>query len=93
MEEPINYVSKKGVRVPKDVKEYVLKKIKENGKSITEASKEFGIGKSAIHRWLQDETGTVSDSQMLRLQKENQLLKQLVAELSLKIREAEKRGW
>lgn len=87
------YQGKKGVRVPKDVKEYVLKRVKEGGKSITEIAKEHGVIAKTIYRWVQEETGSTSDPQIGKLQKENQLLKQLVAELSLKIRESEKRGW
>ena len=90
----INYVGKKGVHVPKDVKEYVLKRVRESGKSVSEIATEHGIPKSRIYIWLKDETvGGSTDPQFLRLQKENQLLKQLVAELSLKVRENEKRGW
>lgn len=89
----INYVSKKGVHIPKDVKEYVLKKIKEGAKTVQEIVREYGISRSAIYKMLRNETAGSADPQLLRLQKENQLLKQLVAELSLKIRENEKRGW
>jgi len=87
-----NYVSKKGIHIPKDVKEYILKKVRE-GKSVPEVARECGVGKTAVYKWLRDETEGSSDPQLLRLQKENQLLKQLVAELSLKVREGEKRGW
>jgi len=89
----INYVSKPGVHIPQDVKEYVLKGIKEKGKSVSEIAKEYGIGKTAIYKWLREESSGCDYSQILRLQKENQLLKQLIAELSLKVREKEKRGW
>jgi transposase-like protein len=94
MDNIINYVSKRGTNVPKDVREYILKKIKEGGKSVGDVAKEHGIGKTAIYNWLRHQTvGSNSDPQILKLQKENQLLKTLVAELSLKIREGEKRGW
>ena len=94
MENQINYVGKRGIHVPKDVKEFVLKKVRESGKPVAEIAKEHGISKSRIYLWLKGETtGGGVDPQFLRLQKENQLLKQLVAELSLKIREGEKRGW
>jgi transposase-like protein len=89
----VSYISRKGVHIPKDVKEYVLKKIKEGGKTVPEVAKECGVGRSAIYKWLRNETSGSADPQLLRLQKENQLLKQLVAELSLKVRENEKRGW
>ena len=88
-----SYIGKRGVHVPKDVKEYVLKRVRESGKPVSEIAKEHGIPKSRIYLWLRNETDGSSDPQLLRLQKENQLLKQLVAELSLKIREGEKRGW
>lgn len=88
----INYQPKKGVHVPADVKEYILKRIREGGKSAAEVAKEHGIGRGAIYRWLRDESGT-PNTEVSKLQKENQLLKQLVAELSLKVRESEKRGW
>ena len=94
MENKENFVSKIGKRIPKDVREFILKKIKEDGKSVLEVAKEHGVGKTAIYKWLRDETQSGSpDPQILKLQKENQLLKQLVAELSLKIRETEKKGW
>lgn len=86
-------LGKVGLHVPKDVREYILKKIKEDGKSVPEVAKEHGISKAAVYRWLKDETAGSSDPQLFKLQKENQLLKQLVAELSLKIRESEKKGW
>ena len=88
----LNYVSRVGNNIPKDVKEYVMKRVKEGGKSVAEIAKEHGIGKTAIYKWLKEETGG-SDPLVFKLQKENQLLKQLVAELSLKIREGEKKGW
>lgn len=94
MENNQNFVSKVGKRIPKDVREYILKKIKEDGKSVPEVAKEHGVGKTAIYKWLREEVGSGSpDPQIFKLQKENQLLKQLVAELSLKIRESEKKGW
>ena len=89
----VNYKSKVGTNIPKDVKEYVMKRVREGGKSVAEIAKEHGIGKTAIYKWLREETGSLNDSSFLKIQKENQLLKQLVAELSLKIRESEKRGW
>ena len=89
-----HYQSKRGVHVPSDVKTYILKRIREDGKSAAEVAQEHGIGKTAIYKWLRDESGGSSNNtDVQKLQKENQLLKQLVAELSLKIRESEKRGW
>lgn len=89
----IKYAGKQGVHVPKDIKEYIIKRVREGTKSVKEIAAEHGISNKAIYNWMKADTGGGSDSQILRLQKENQLLKQLVAELSLKIRENEKKGW
>lgn len=89
----LNYKSRRGVRIPKDMKEYVLKRVKEGSKTVKEIAAEHGIGVKAVYNWLKNEAGGVCDGQTAKLQKENQILKQLVAELSLKIREGEKRGW
>ena len=53
----INYVSKVGNNIPKDVREYVLKRVKEEGKSVAEIAKEHVIGKTAIYKWLKMEIG------------------------------------
>lgn len=84
---------RRGVRVPNDVKSYIIKRVKEGEKTVKEISDEHGLSINAIYKWLKDETGGSADPLITKLQKENQLLKQLVAELSLKIRESEKRGW
>jgi transposase-like protein len=90
----IHYVGKTGVHIPKDVKEYILKRVKEGSKTVKEIAHEHGVYFKTVYRWLKEEASSgSSDPQLLKLHKENQLLKQLVAELSLKIRENEKRGW
>lgn len=93
MKNTIAYKGRRGVHVPKDVKEYILKRVKEGGKTVKEIAAEHGIGATAIYHWLKNETGGAFDPLVTKLQKENQILKQLVAELSLKIRESEKKGW
>lgn len=93
MENITNYKGKRGVHVPKDIKDYILKRVKEGEKSAADIAEEHGVTRSAVYRWLKEETGGESNPLLGKLQKENQLLKQLVAELSLKIRESEKRGW
>ena len=73
----IQYVGKRGVHVPKDVKDYILKRVKESGKPVLEIAKEHGVSKSRIYTWLKGETtGSASDPQILRLQKENHLDKE-----------------
>ena len=88
-----HYQPRKGVHVPKDVKEYILKRVRESGKSAADIAREHGIAKGTLSRWVAEEGGSGSNTELVKLQKENQLLKQLVAELSLKVRESEKRGW
>lgn len=88
----VNYQPKKGVKVPKDVKEYVLRRIKESGKDLNEIAREHGMSRGTLHRWMREESGS-DGSEVLKLQKENHLLKQLVAELSLRVHITQKKNW
>lgn len=89
----LNYKGKQGVHAPSDVKEYILKKVKEGSKTVKEIASEHGLSVKTIYNWVGSKSGGLSDGPNIKLQKENQILKQLVAELSLKIREGEKKGW
>src|SRR3989338_1940463 len=75
MENTITYKERQGVHVPKDVKVYILKRVKEGGKTVKEIAAEHGIGATAIYHWLKNETGGASDPLVTKLQKKNQILK------------------
>jgi len=44
------YKSKRGTHVPKVVKDSILERIKEGGKSVGKVAEEHGIGKTAIYK-------------------------------------------
>jgi len=88
----MSYQPKMGAHVPKDIKEYVLKRVRESGKTIKDIASEHGMSRGTINRWLKEGSGE-SNTELIKLQKENQTLKQLVAELSLLIRENQKKNW
>jgi transposase-like protein len=87
-----NHTSKRGVHVPQDVKDYIIKKVKEGSKTVPEIAKECGVGKTAIYSWLEGSTGTTA-SEVTKLKREIVQLKSLVAELSLMVHTAQKKSW
>jgi transposase-like protein len=89
---PNTYQPKRGAHVPQDVKDYVLTRVKESGKTVAEVAAEHGISKTALYSWLAETSGGTS-SEVTKLRKENAALKSLVAELSLLVHTAQKKSW
>ncbi|MEK7172918.1 MAG: transposase [Patescibacteria group bacterium] len=84
--------SKHNYRISSEVKEQVLKRIKEEGVSVTKASEEHGISTHTIYRWL---TGTVANNPTIKefnkVRKQNQELLALVGELTIKLSQTQKK--
>lgn len=78
-------------RIPKEIKEEVLSKVKTGGRVIDLAS-QYGISTKSVYYWLHKETGdqVVSIVQFNRLKRENEELKRLIGEISLKLSLGEK---
>ena len=67
--------------IPSSVKETVLKQVKEDGRSIADAAKEFGISTKTIYNWLGsdvDETGKSASSYLAKIHRLEQEKKDLV---------------
>jgi transposase-like protein len=68
-----------------DVKAQILKRLKEDGVPVTRLAEEHGISTKTIYNWLS--RGTVNNQPSLlayaKLKKENQMLKELVGNLTL----------
>ena len=83
----------KKYRISKEVKEQVLKRIKEEGVSVSKASEEHGISTHTIYRWL---TGGASAnpswSEVAKLKKENKALLELVGEITMKLSTTQKKN-
>ena len=83
--------TKKGYRIAKEVKEQILKRIKEEGISVQQASQDHGVGEKTIYKWLtKGVSGVPSWAEFARLKKENKGLLELVGSLTVKLSQAQK---
>src|SRR5438046_3188097 len=72
--------------IAKEIKNEILAKVKE-GEKVTDLAKQYAVSDKSIYTWLHLETGdqVVSPVQYNRLKRENEELKKLIGELSLKL--------
>lgn len=79
-------------RIPQELKEQILTRIKNDGISVSDASHDHGVNPTTIYEWLKGsvESGP-SYAELSRLKKENLDLKLLVGEMTLKLSEAQKK--
>lgn len=85
--------SKKNYRISKDVKEQILKRVKEEGIPVSQAAKEHGVSDAAIYTWLtKGASGNPSWSEVAKLKKENKALLELVGEVTMKLSNAQKKS-
>lgn len=85
--------TKQSHRIASDVKEQILKRIKEEGISVTQASQEHGISTNTIYTWLsRGVTQNPSWQEMAKLKKQNQELLALVGEITMKLSQAQKKN-
>ena len=80
-------------RIPKDRKEQILKRIKEEGISVSQAAKEHGISDATIYNWLsKGVTGQPTLRDFARLKKQNKQLLELVGAITIKLSQTQKKG-
>ena len=78
--------------VARDVKEQILKRIKEDGIPVAQLAEEHGISIKSIYRWLgREATGGPSVLEVAKLRRENQALKELLGEITLELSSAKKK--
>lgn len=79
-------------RVAPEVKEQILSRIKNDGLTIKQASTDHGIPESTIHTWIARKTdGQPSLGEIIKLKRENDQLKILLGEITLKLSETQKK--
>ena len=84
---------KKHHRVAPDVREQILKRIKEEGISVEQAAKDAGVHNSTIYGWLgKGVKGNPTIGELVRLKRQNEELLALVGELTLKASQAQKKN-
>jgi putative transposase len=80
-------------KVSRDLKNQILERIKTSGKSIKEISDEHGISKTTIYQWLKNGVEGTTSKELIKLEKENRELKQIIGELTVQLGVGQKRGW
>jgi transposase-like protein len=72
-------------KISVDLRNQILERVKTSGKSIAEISTQHGIGKTTIYEWLRESTGEAPARDLIKLQKENRELKQIIGELTVQL--------
>jgi transposase-like protein len=86
-------MSKKQHKVAPEVKAEILRRIKEEGLSVAQASEEHGVTAKSIYRWLGGGAqGSPTWSEFKKLQKENLNLVRLVGELTMYLSGSQKKN-
>lgn len=77
-------------RVPVEIKNEILQKIKE-GLSVSEAGKQYAVSTKTIYTWLQNETRpALSILEYNRLKRENEELKRIIGIITLELERGKK---
>ena len=69
--------------IPKEIKEQILKRVKEEGITVIQAAKDAGISPKTIYNWMRSKT--LSDGSILeisRLKRENRELAEIIGRLT-----------
>lgn len=86
-------MAKQGYRISTEIKDEIIKKIKHDGLSVVDAAKQYGISDKTIYNWLGTKArGTVSILEHNKVKKENEQLKQIIGDLTIKMSMDAKKG-
>ena len=86
-------MAKQRYRISKEIKEQIISRIKNDGISVAQAAEDAGVSTATIYTWLGAKaTSSVSLLEYNKIRKENDRLKQLLGEITLKLSFDEKRG-
>lgn len=85
--------NKKGYRVAKEVKAEIVRKVKEEGISVSQAAKDAGVHETTVYGWLgAGATSAPSWGEFSRLQKQNKELFEVIGELTIQLSQAKKKN-
>lgn len=86
-------MSKGKPSVSKEVKEQILKRIKDDGAPVAQVAEEHGLKPQLIYRWISKGlTAPPSILEVSRLKRENQALKELIGEITMELRLEKKKA-
>lgn len=81
-------------KISPEVKQEIIRKVKEEGISVNQAAKDYGVHETSIYNWLSDGLkGTPSWGDYARLKKERDELLRLVGELTVRLSTSQKKTW
>ena len=84
--------TKQGHRVANEVREQILKRIKDDGIPVSQLSEEHGVSTKTIYGWLaKGLTKQPTWQEVAKLKKQNQELLALVGELTIKLSQSQKK--
>jgi len=70
--------------IPKEIKQQIIDRIKNEGVSVLQASKDHGVSTKTIYNWLRNTVSqNISFLEFAKLKKENKLLLEIVGKLTL----------
>lgn len=80
-------------RIPTEIKEEILSKVKEGKYKVPELAEQYGISEKTIYHWIRmkAENSDISLIQVNRLKRENDELKRIIGIIALQL-EREKKG-
>lgn len=78
--------------IPKEIKEQILKRIKEEGITVKQAALDHGISTKTIYNWTRGKTlSEGSILQISRLKRENKELLEIIGELTHNLKRSKKK--
>ena len=84
---------KKQYRIAPDVREQILKRIKEEGVPVAQAAKDAGVSDNTVYGWLgKGIRNAPTFGELVRLKRQNEELLALVGELTLKMSQSQKKN-
>jgi transposase-like protein len=79
-------------KIDQEVKDQILNRIKNEGVSVYQASKDHGVSPNTIYKWLGVSSNAPTYAEVSKLKKENKALLELVGQMTLMINEAQKKN-
>ena len=79
--------------VSKEIKEQILKRIRDEGVPVSQAAQEHGLKSNTVYTWLSKTVNAgPSILEMAKLRRENQMLKELLGQITLEMSLAKKKN-
>lgn len=79
-------------KIAPELKEQIINRIKNDGVTVSQAAQDHGIAEGTIYTWIARKAdGGPTTSEVIRLKRENDQLKILLGEITLKLSETKKK--